>query len=66
MLQDQLKSVFFFSHGETQWNPPAENLVSYGIQGRPSVNIYNVQSRMDTSLEWVDTASSMIIKDVSL
>lgn len=56
--------MFSFSHGETEWKPATENLVSCGVQGRASFNIYNVQRAMDMILGWMETASSMIIKDV--
>lgn len=61
-----VQDLLIFLHGETQWNPPTENLISYGKEGRPSFNINNVQSRMDMSLGWVNTASSKIIRDVNL
>lgn len=67
MLQEPLKRAFLFhmlrhraTHQQKIWLALAYR------QDLPSFSIDSVQSGMDIRLEWVDMASSMIIKDVRL
>lgn len=48
------EKCFLFHMPRHSKNPATENLVLDGAQGRPSFNIYKVQSRMEIRHGWVD------------